>query len=86
MKARGTPTDRRGAIADYGRTYRKVFSYFFIDQNNELQPATRASMLKLFPASCTEIKGYLLEHRVDFDSREDLIELTNYCNQLVDGH
>jgi hypothetical protein len=85
VKSRGTPTDRRGAITDYGRSYRKVFSYFFIDQKNEVHPATKATVLKLFPTRATEIKGYLLEHRVDFGSREDLIELTNYCNQFFDG-
>ncbi len=85
MKSRGTPTDRRGAIVDYARTYRKLFSYFLIDQNNELQPATRTSILRLFPAFATEIKGYLLEHRVDFDSRGDLMELIHYCNQLIEG-
>jgi len=85
VKSRSTPTDRRGAVVDYGRSYKKVFSYFFIDQHNELHPATRASVLKLFPTGATEIKGYLLEHRVDFDSREDLIELTNYCSQFFEG-
>ena len=40
----------------------------------------------MFPGHSTEIKGYLLEHDVDFDSREDLIELTIYCNQFVDVH
>src|SRR5687767_14373307 len=28
FKSRSTPTDLRGAIADYGRSYKKVFSYF----------------------------------------------------------
>ena len=85
VKTRGTPTDRRGAITDYSRSYRKVSSYFFIDQNNELHPGTRAAILKLFATHATEIKGYLLEHHIDFDVREDLIELTNYCNQFIDG-
>jgi len=84
MKSRGTPTDRRGAITDYGRSYRKVFSYFLIDQNNELHPASRTSILNLFPAYATDIKGYLLEHRVGFDSRGDLMELIHYCNQLIE--
>ena len=47
--------------------------------------ATRASVLKLFPNYNTEITAYLLEHSVDFESREDLIELTNYCNQFIDS-
>ncbi|HET6543667.1 MAG TPA: hypothetical protein VFG46_24450, partial [Chryseolinea sp.] len=80
------PTVQRGVVATYDRTYVKVFSYFFIDQNNEVKKATRAAVLKMFPGHNTEIKGYLLEHDVDFDSREDLIELTIYCNQFIDVH
>jgi hypothetical protein len=80
------PTVPRGVVATYDRIYVKGFSYFFIDQNNEVKKATRASVLKMFPDHNTEIKGYLLEHNVDFDSREDLIELTIYCNQFVDAH
>ena len=80
------PTVPRGVVATYDRTYVKGFSYFFINQNNEVKKATRASVLKMFPEHNTEIKGYLLEHDVDFDSREDLIELTIYCNQFIDVH
>ncbi|HYI76432.1 MAG TPA: hypothetical protein VEW65_02365 [Chryseolinea sp.] len=80
------PTDLRGVVAAYDRIYRKRFSYFFVDQNNELSKATRTSVLKLFPEHNTEIKAYLLEHGVDFESREDLIELTIFCNQFVERH
>ena len=82
----GGLTDLRGVMTTYDRIYRKVFSYFFIDQNNEVREATRASVLKMFPDHKLEIKGYLLEHDVDFDSREDLIDLTIYCNQFIDVH
>ena len=82
----GSLTNLRGVMTAYDRIYIKGFSYFFIDQNNEVSEATRASVLKMFPDHKTEIKGYLLEHDVDFDSREDLIDLTIYCNQFIDVH
>jgi hypothetical protein len=84
VSTRETLTNLRGGMTAYDRIYRKRFSYFFIDQNNEVIKATRASVLKMFPGHNTEIKGYLLEHDVDFTSREDLMELTNYCNQFIE--
>jgi hypothetical protein len=82
----GSLTNLRGVMTAYDRIYTKVFSYFFIDQNNEVSKAIRASVLKMFPDHNTEIKGYLLEHDVDFNSREDLIDLTIYCNQFIDAN
>ena len=54
--------DVRGVAVKQDRIYSKGFSYFFIDQNNEVHKATRATLLKLFPDHNAEIKGYLLEH------------------------
>jgi hypothetical protein len=76
--------DVRGIAINQDRIYKKGFSYFFIDQNNEVHKATRASLLNLFPDYSTEIKSYLLEHPIDFESQEDLIALTSYCNQFID--
>lgn len=80
----GRGADVRGVAINQDRIYKKGFSYFFIDQNNEVHKATRASLLNLFPDYNIEIKSYLLEHPVDFESRDDLAELTNYCNQVID--
>lgn len=73
----------RGVVTDYDRFYTRRPSYFFIGQKNELHGATRASILKLFPEHRVEILGFLLEHRVDFESGEDLIKLLTYCNQFI---
>jgi len=78
-----TFTEVRGVPTDFARIYEKDFLYFFVDQKNELNKATKPSILKLFPDRQVEIQGYFLEHPVDFESREDLIELTTFCNQFI---
>lgn len=83
IKGAATFTEVRGVVTDYDRLYKRGSFYFFIDPNNQLHKATRASILKLFPAHQVEIQGYLLENPVYFESQEDLIRLTNFCNQFL---
>ncbi len=78
-----TFTEVRGVPTDYARIYKKGSLYCFVDRKNELNKATKASILKLFPDRQVEIQGYLLEHPVDFESREDLMALTTFCNQFI---
>ncbi|HEX6225953.1 MAG TPA: hypothetical protein VFZ52_16160 [Chryseolinea sp.] len=84
MKRVHTGTDTRGVAINYGRIYKKEFFYFFVDRKNKLHKVTKANVLKLFPEQNTEVKDYLTAHSIDFESEEDLIALTNYCNKLAD--
>jgi hypothetical protein len=73
----------RGAAADYDRYYEILPTYFFIDKNNSVHRATRASILKLSPDHRAEVSAYLQKHSPDFESREDLVQLLTYCNQFI---
>jgi len=75
--------DVRGAAADYDRYYEILPTYFFIDKNNSVHRATRASILKLSPDHKTDVLAYLQKHRPDFESRDDLVRLLTYCNQFI---
>jgi hypothetical protein len=75
--------DVRGAAADYDRYYEILPTYFFIDKNNSVHRATRASILKLSPDHRAEVSAYLQKHSPDFESREDLVQLLTYCNQFI---
>ena len=83
VKKNATAMEVRGVVTDYDRLYNRGCFYFFIDTNNELHKATRTSILKLFPMYTVEIQAYLMENPVNFESREDLVKLTNFCNQFL---
>lgn len=75
--------DERGAAADYDRYYQILPIYFFVDKNNNVHRAIRASILKLFPDHKTEVSAYLQKHSPDFNSQKDLVDLLTYCNQFI---
>jgi hypothetical protein len=76
-------SDVRGVVENFDRFYDVQPLYFFIDHENEIHKATKASILRLFPKHSKEILAYLIEHRVNFESGEDLIQLVTYCNKLI---
>lgn len=63
-----------------------VFSYqqiyFFINQNNLAFPASRKSVLKMFPKHKAAVEEYLEEHPVQFNETEDLRRLLEFCAEL----
>ena len=77
--------ETRGATMACDRFYFKHTSYFFIDVNDRLFKASKASVLKLFPENKSDIRAYLIEKPVDFTKQKDVIRLTNYCYQLGNG-
>ncbi|WP_276366000.1 hypothetical protein [Chryseolinea sp. H1M3-3] len=78
----GTGTDTRGLVLQYDRLYKLGQTFFFIDLNNTIHKATSNNILKLFSGHNDKIKEYLNKYRVNFQSKEDLIRLTTFCNQL----
>lgn len=76
-------SDVRGVMENFDRFYDVQPVYFFIDHDNEVHKASKASILRLFPKHSKEILAYLIEHRVNFESDEDLIHLVTYCNKLI---
>ena len=67
--------DERGVAADHDRYYEILPIYFFLDKNNSVHRATRASILKLFPDHKTEVSAYLQKHLPDFELQKDLVDL-----------
>lgn len=56
--------------------------HYFINQNNLAFPASRKSILKLFPKQKSAVERYLAEHSVQFNQEEDLRELLEFCAGL----
>jgi hypothetical protein len=88
-----TSTNSTGAVVAYRNNSRSVNSnadllvqinstYFFIDQKNEAHPATKASLMKLFPDDHDKLKAYLKEQHTDFKQKKDLANVLAFCNGL----
>ena len=56
--------------------------YYFINQNNLTFPASRKSILKMFPKQKSAVEKYLDEHPVQFNQEEDLRALLEFCAGL----
>lgn len=54
---------------------------YVLTDGERLYPARQSSFAKLFPASKKSIKGYVKEHAVDFDNKDDLKALFMFCAQ-----
>jgi hypothetical protein len=52
--------------------FAKKDAFYFIDKNGNVFPATRASLLKLFPSQKKELDSYIREHKISFIDRSDL--------------
>lgn len=58
-------------------------SYFFFSERNQFSwPANKGGFVRAFPRSRKKIDEYLSNHRVNFESRNDLIQLLSFCQQL----
>ncbi|HMG92594.1 MAG TPA: hypothetical protein VK589_21200 [Chryseolinea sp.] len=77
--------DARTTTSRYDRYYMKKEYYYFFDKDNKPSKATRATIQKLFPDQQQNIKAYLGENRIDFESRQDLIKLLTFCDELSKG-
>jgi hypothetical protein len=91
-----TSSDNTGAVVAYRGNSRSVSSnadllvrmnntYFFIDQKNEAHPATKATLMKLFPDDRDKLKTYLKEQHTDFKQKDDLAKVLTFCNGLSPG-
>ena len=77
--------DARTTASRYDRYYMKKAYYYFFDKGNKPSKATRASIQKLFPDQQKNIKAYLDENRIDFESKRDLIKLLKFCDEMTKG-
>ncbi|MDY6801880.1 MAG: hypothetical protein SVU94_11765 [Bacteroidota bacterium] len=55
---------------------------FKIKYGNNIYPATKRSFFKIYSNNKSEIKQFIKENKIDFDSKRDLITLANFCEDL----
>lgn len=57
-------------------------TYFLVDQNNRVQPATKSGVLKIFSKNRAQVTAYLTRESVNFRLENDLKKLLRYCSDL----
>lgn len=58
--------------------FQRVRDYYLAAPGSEFQPYNRKNVLKLFPQYEEDIKIFIKSNDIDFSSREDLFELSEY--------
>lgn len=58
-------------------------SVFWVRKNNKLEKfSNKKQFLKLFPEYKSELEKYIEKENIKINSREDVIRLGNYCNEI----
>ena len=57
-------------------------TYFLVDQNNRVQPATKSGVLKIFSKNRAQVTAYLTRESVNFRLENVLKKLLRYCSDL----
>ena len=59
-------------------------SVFWVRKNDKLEKfSTERQFLNIFPAYEPELKKYIKKENINIKSREDVIRLGNYCNEII---
>lgn len=66
-----------------GHRWRVKTTYFLIDQNRVVHPASRRAFLHVYGRNRRQLTRYLRENRIDFARAEDLQRLIEFCNSLT---
>jgi len=66
-----------------GHRWQVKTSYFLIDQNRIVHPASRRAFMAVYARDRRQIARYLRENRIDFGNAEDLQRLLGYCNSIA---
>jgi hypothetical protein len=62
-------------------------SAFWVRKNDKLEKfSTQKQFLKIFPEQESELKAYIKKENIKIKSREDVIKLGDYCNELLKTH
>ena len=56
--------------------------YYFVDKNSIVWPVKKSSLRRIFPDDRRALGDFLLEEKINFSRKEDLIKLVNFCNRL----
>lgn len=66
-----------------GHRWQVKTTYFLIDQNRIVYPASRRAFLAVFARNRRPLARYLRENRIDFGNAEDLQKLLGFCESLT---
>jgi hypothetical protein len=59
-------------------------SVFWVNKDGNMEKfTTEKQFLKVFPEYETELKEFIKKENIKFKSRDDMIRLGNYCNELI---
>ena len=82
-RAFSSQEDYRGKALDFDTYYRRVSTYFFIDDSDQIHIASRATIRKVLPTHKKSVSEYIRNESIDFASKHDLIKLIKHCNYLA---
>lgn len=68
---------------DANLKFRYVNAYYFADRFNNFFPATKATLIDMFPNQQEEIKKFISENKIDFDKEDHLLQLLGFVQSLV---
>ncbi len=60
----------------------KVNSFFILDQNFRLYPATKTNVITIFKKYKSKVVAYIKDNEVDFNQESDLTKLLQFCSNL----
>ena len=75
--------DYRGKALDFDAYYRRVSTYFFIDDSDQIRSASPASIRKMLPTHKKSVSEYIRNESINFARKHDLIKLIKHCNYLA---
>ncbi|HTF17312.1 MAG TPA: hypothetical protein VK658_04520 [Chryseolinea sp.] len=75
--------DYRGKALDYDTYYRRVSTYFFIDDSDRIRSASPAAIRNMLPTYKKTVSEYIRNESIDFARKDDLIKLIKHCNYLA---
>lgn len=70
-------------VPDEDWVFQKAENYFFSTSENSFNQFTKKNLIEAFPQKEEAIKGYLKSNKPHFDSREDLLKLTEYLRGIL---
>lgn len=66
-----------------GHRWRVKTTYFVIDQNRVVHPASRRTFLHVYGRNRRQLARYMRENHIDFGNADDLQKLLGFCNGLA---
>jgi hypothetical protein len=69
-------------VASADVTYTKKAFYYFSNNQGEIARANRSTLLKWYPDSREELKNFIREKGINFESEADIVKMMRFIGQL----